>query len=462
MRVLFVAYDNESHISYFPIGLSYLAAILRAKGCDVSIYNQDVYHFPEDHLVEHLKEERYDVIGVGIIGGYYTYRKLLRISRAIQSAPNRPFYVIGGHGPSAEPEFFLDKTQADAVVIGEGEAVLANLVDALADGRSLSTVRGIAYREGESVAVNEREQVIEDIDAIPMPAWDLFPMEHYVLRQLPGLTSCDRCFHVVASRGCLFSCTFCYRMDPGYRRRSADSIIEEMGRLKTDYHVTGFDFNDELFMCGASKTIAFCEQLMRADLGIRFACQGRLNFATPDVLKAMKHAGCVFIGYGVESLDEGALKGMNKNLTVKQIVEGVENTLAADIMPGLYVMWGNIGETADSLDKAVEFLLKYNAGDQLRTVRPVTPYPGCELYDHARREGLLDGPEDFYERKHVNSDLLTVNFTGLSDEEFHGRLFEANRALVEDYIERRKLSQTEAMRRLYVEGDASFRGFRTV
>ena len=131
MEILFIAYDNESHISYFPIGIGYLASVLRAKGHTVTIYNQDVYHYPEDHLVNFLERNHFDLVGIGVVGGYYQYRKLLKISQAIKRVRRRPFFVIGGHGPSAEPEFFLRRTQADAVVVGEGEIILANLVDAI-------------------------------------------------------------------------------------------------------------------------------------------------------------------------------------------------------------------------------------------------------------------------------------------------------------------------------------------
>lgn len=460
MEILFIAYDNESHISYFPIGIGYLASVLRAKGHTVTIYNQDVYHYPEDHLVNFLERNHFDLVGIGVVGGYYQYRKLLKISQAIKRVRRRPFFVIGGHGPSAEPEFFLRRTQADAVVVGEGEIILANLVDAIENKTSLAAVRGVAYWEGEGVKINAREEVIKDIDSIPMPAWDLFPMDHYTLMRYPGIKAWERSFQVCGSRGCPFSCTFCYRMDPGYRRRSTESIIEELRRLKEAYHVTVFDFNDELFMYGENRTISFCEDLLRENLNIRFACQGRLNYASSKVLKLMKKAGCFFIGYGVESLEQDALKRMNKSLTVRQIITGVENTINEGIQPGLYVMWGNIGENAESLHKTVDFLIKYSTGAQLRTIRPVTPYPGSSLYYYAVEKGLLEGPADFYENKHLNSDLLAVNFTDLSDAEFHRLLFEANKRLVEDFYEKQKRYQIDVMHKLYFEKNSTFRGFR--
>ena len=97
MRILFVVYDDESYIHTFPAGIAYIASALRKEGYDVTIYNQDVHHYPEEHLTDYLNNNDFDVIGVGVIGGYFQYAKLLKISTAIQKARNRPsYYILGG------------------------------------------------------------------------------------------------------------------------------------------------------------------------------------------------------------------------------------------------------------------------------------------------------------------------------------------------------------------------------
>jgi len=174
----------------------------------------------------------------------------------------------------------------------------------------------------------------------------------------------------------------------------------------------------------------------------------------------MKKAGCVYIGYGIESLDDVALETMNKNLTVEQIERGIKVTLEEGISPGFNIIWGNIGETEETLRKGVEFLLKYDDQSQLRTIRPVTPYPGSPLYYKAIEMGLLKGVEDFYENKHINSDLLTVNFTNLSDGKFHDALFKANCQLLRYYHDCSSIDQIRAFSELYFMKDTSFRGLR--
>ena len=460
MRILFVVYDNNSYIHWFPQGIAYLAAVLRQKGIDVEIFSQDVNHYSEQYLTEYLDKENFDIVGVSVIAGYYQYRKLLLISDAINKSRQRPFYVIGGHGPAPEPEFFMKKTNADVVAIGEGEETICELVDSLAAKTSLSEVKGIAYREGNQVRINERRELIKDIDAIPIPAYDMFPIEYYRLLRVPNCNSSDFVLPVLSGRGCPFKCNFCYRMDEGFRPRSTDAIIEEIRYLKEKFSITYIAFSDELLMNSVARTEEICNGFMKANLNIKWDCSGRLNYAKPDVLKLMKKAGCVFINYGIEAFDDQILRNMNKALTTKQITNGIEATLGAGISPGLNIIFGNIGENRDTLQKGVDFLLKYDDGAQLRTIRPVTGYPGTELFDHAIKNGLLKDAEEFYEKKHLNSDLVSVNYTDLTDEEFHMALYEANKHLIMNYFKNKQDNALKQAQDLYVGHDISFRGFR--
>jgi radical SAM superfamily enzyme YgiQ (UPF0313 family) len=367
---------------------------------------------------------------------------------------------LGGHLVTPEPGVFLRKTKADAVVIGEGEITITELLKCLEEKRTLASVNGIAYLENGVLIQTDRQELIADIDSIPFPAWDLFPMDHYTLLRMPNIINSQRCMPVLSGRGCKFNCNFCYRMDKGFRPRAAESIIEEIKVLKKDYAVSYIAFSDELLMSSKERTVELCEAFIKANLNINWDCNGRLNYATPEVLKTMKAAGCVFINYGIEAMDDRVLRNMKKNLNVKQIVSGVENTIAAGISPGLNIIFGNIGDNKHTLQKGVNFLLKYDDGAQMRTIRPVTPYPGCDLYYYAIEKGLLKDCEEFYENKHVNSDLLAVNFTDLSDVEFHTCLYEANSELIKNYYSKQMERTENVSRKLYLEHDSSFRGFR--
>jgi len=460
MRILLVAYDNDLSLHGFPMGLAYIAASLLKRGCHVEIYNQDKHHYPEEHLTYYLNKNRFDIIGVSFIAGYYQYRKILKISEAINNSKQRPYYIIGGHGPTPEPEFFLKKTQADIVVMGEGEETIIEILDSVGDAGALSEIEGIAYRKDEDFYVNPRRSLIKDIDNIPFPAYELFPIDYYKLR-IPHYSPPNAfSMQMISGRGCTFKCSFCYRMDKGFRPRSSESIIDEISMLKQHYQITDIIFADELLMSSIDRVVHLCENFIKAGLNIRWSCNGRLNYAKPEVLKIMKKAGCKLINYGVEAMDDEVLKNMNKNLTVGQILRGIEATKKAEIAPNINIIFGNIGDNKDILNKGVDLIIKYEDGNLFRTIRPVTPYPGCPLYYYAIEKGLLKDAEDFYENKHQNSDLLTVNFTDMTDKHFYKCLLDANNRLIINYSTKKMETLLEEAKKLYLKKNINFRGFR--
>jgi len=314
--------------------------------------------------------------------------------------------------------------------------------------------------DGDKTKVTPSRKLINDIDTIPFPAYNKFPIEHYRLLRMPHCNNQDFVMPILSGRGCTFTCNFCYRLDEGFRGRSKESIIEEISFLKKEYGISYMAFSDELLMSSKARTVELCEAFLKADLGIKWDCNGRLNYAVPEVLDIMKRSGCVFINYGIEAMDDQILKNMKKGLRTDQVIKGIKATLSAGISPGYNVIFGNIGESKETLNKGVEFLLEYDDGSQMRTIRPVTPYPGSPLYYYAIEQGLLKDCADFYENKHTNSDLLAINFTDMTDDEFHKALFDANTRLIKKYFDNKCNQVLAQAEKLYLESDPDFRGFR--
>jgi len=216
-------------------------------------------------------------------------------------------------------------------------------------------------------------------------------------------------------------------------------------------------------MSSVEHTEAVCLAFLKRNLPIRWSCQGRLNYCSEELLQLMKDAGCSFINYGIESMDQKVLNNMKKGLRPEMIVQGIEDTLKVGISPGLNFIFGNKGDNKETIKSTVDFLIKYDDFAQKRTIRPVTPYPGSPLYYDAIEMGLLDKnnpAEDFYERKHLNSDLICCNFTELTDEEFYECLRWSNTELMKNYYDKQKNSTLAQIDHLYKEKDATFRGFR--
>jgi len=460
MRILLVVYDNDSYTSWFPLNMGYLASAILDAGHEVEIYNQDLHHYPDEHLTHYLDNNRFDFVGVGVVAGYWPYKKLMAISKAINACEHRPVYIIGGHGPTPEPEHYLEKTGADIAVLGEGEQTIVEVMDAFVTHRSMGDVLGVTFWDGDGFFQTPRRPVIQDLDSIPFPRWDLFPMDLYRMGRDPGIGRTDFLMSVISGRGCTHKCTFCYRMEKGVRYRSPDNVLDEVEQLQKRYGITYIRFCDELMMGDSTRSMEISERILQRGMKFKWNCNGRLNYAIPEVLKAMKRAGCVFINYGIEALDDNVLRNIKKGLTVEIITRGIEATLAEGIHPGFNILWANPGDNEETLTKAVEFLLKYDDQGQMRTIRPVTPYPGSQLYYDAINQGLLAGPADFYENKHVNSELVSVNFTELSDEEVHRALLDANRILIDHYYRKLQAKTVETAKEVYLNRNASFRGFR--
>ncbi|MDP7195711.1 MAG: radical SAM protein, partial [SAR202 cluster bacterium] len=258
---------------------------------------------------------------------------------------------------------------------------------------------------------------------------------------------------------CNYTCNFCQRTEDGIRFRPVEAVIDEIKKYIRDYGITYIIFWDELFMVSKKRVYEIAEAILKENININYWCTGRLNVVDEDLIKIMKRSGCAYISYGIEQFDNNALKAMNKKLTEDQIVKGIEITQKENIYIGFNIIFGNIGDTRQSLKKSLKLLEKYNDYSLLRVIRPVTPYPGSPLYYVAIEKGLITGPEDFY-KLHNNVELLTVNFTDIPDDEFYQLMYDANRKIIEDYYKHQISEMTESFENIYFKKDYDFRGAR--
>jgi radical SAM superfamily enzyme YgiQ (UPF0313 family) len=411
------------------------------------VIDMGLRHHTDAELSAVLERLSPDVIGLGVIGGYWQYRQAQRVSRVIDELPMRArlTYMMGGHMPAADPEWALRTFGADSVVVGDGESVVEKLGTGVLPER--------VHMAGR----------VECPDAYRPQWWDV---DVYKRTRYPNIGATQFAMPVLTARGCPYSCSFCYRMVPGHVERDCAAVCEEIEWLNREHGVTYCNFDDELLMSSDRRIHEICEAILGMSFRLAWMCNGRLNRATPGNLALMKRAGCTFINYGVEALDDNVLEQMNKHLTVAQIHRGVQATLEAGISPGLNVMWGNPGDTPSTLGVLVAFLSLYDDGAQLRTIRPVTPYPGTPLFHRAVGEGRIRDTADFYERSHVNSDLPSVHWcteedgAPLSDASVCAHLQEANATLLRRRRQAIARTHAEQLERLYTQRDTTFRGWR--
>lgn len=441
MRVLIIFYDNERRDNILPLGMVYIAGYLKPRVPDAEIvyYCQDVYHYPDEHLTEYLNHNHFDFAAIGFAAGYYQHDKVISLCNAIHRSDDPPKIVLGGHGASGAPQYFLNVTGADYVVVGEGEDAFHQICT------------------GEVSSGIVTGNIVEDLDSIPFPYLDGIPIEHYVKSGYLTQTQ-DRGMSMISSRGCPYHCNFCYRLMPGHRFRSPQNVAEEIKKYKMDYGINFIWFWDELWMASQERVREMCEAIK--PLGIRFFCTGRLNIANDRILQTMKDAGCVAIDYGIEQFDNDALTAMNKRQTEAQIEKVISMTLGYGMQPLFNIIWGNVGDTIGSLEKSLDFLHRYNDHKQLRAIRPVTPYPGSPLYQIAVDRGLITDHADFY-RKHKNLEIPTCNFMeGVTETDIVNHLWKANKEIIDRYYEYHAQQAKSGFYDVYFNHNYAFRGVR--
>lgn len=445
MKILFIIPNTSAYIHVFPQNIAYLVSVCRQAGHQVDIYNQDIHKWPDSHLTMVLDKKQFDVVGVGACGGYYQYKRIKEISKAVNASVNRKSfdYVVGGHLFAPDPMYFIKEFGIDHVFIGESDITFPKFLSGAIPGPVIE------------------QEIVEDLDTIPWPAYDLFPMYYYRLVTANHKGNDDFVAYVLSARGCKFKCNFCYRMTPGYRTRKPFNVMQEIEFLQRKYRINYINFNEELLTGSEERIYEMCDAIEKSGLKFKWACDGRLNFITPKSLKRMKDCGCVFINFGIEAFDDTVLKNMNKALTTKIVTKGVEMTINAGITPGLNIIWGNIGDNLDTLDKGVKFITKYSDGTQMRTIRYVTGYPGTPMFEYAQKKGLVKDLADFYENKHKNSDLMSYNLMDISREEANKALCKANKILIDDYFSKQKNIYFKQTDDLYMNENVNFRGYRS-
>ena len=458
-RFLFVMMDQYDRIPYWTFGPSYLAAVLEENDYHVEIFNGTVWHLTPKDLEKFLLErEAFDYIGIGYLTNYI--HDVINHVKACRSASPSSKIILGGNGYSPLPAYYLAKTGADYGISGEAETSLLNLVNALSIGKSVENTPSVSFRDGEDIHVSDLREPVPLISKIPQPAYHLFPIESYIWYESRGYHKGIKAFNFLSSRGCPFRCNFCYRLEEGFRYRPFDDILSEFSFLNERYGVSHFNMSDELFMTSKKHVINFSNKLVTAmDNGIvpriSWETTGRLNIVDVDVANAMSAAGCNRILYGLESGDTKVLELMNKKTSYEMIESGIEATKNAGMEVQLPCMFGNIGETADSVKKTVEILNKYGGTDK-RLLRPVTPYPGSPLYKYALDKGLLRDHDHFFEIS-KNPDLMTINFTEMEDDTYYKVMYEANVELIDHYHTHMAEVEKDSFSKLYfADDDSSF------
>jgi radical SAM superfamily enzyme YgiQ (UPF0313 family) len=366
--------------------------------------------------VKKIKEMSFDVVGISAISSQYGYVKWL--ANELKKISDVPI-VVGGALATLSPDIVIKNSKVDVCVIGEGEVTAVEVVKNIND---LRDVDGIFFKDNKKIIVNKPREYRKNLDEIPFPAWDVLPIEIYFRNMRIGKFSNLRTMNVISARGCPFRCRFCSKTFKGVRLRSVKNIVKEIKELKKKFGIEAIIFSDELVVVNRERTYELCDGLEK--LNIIWGCQGRVNTVDYDILKRMKEAGCVDVGYGMESGSQKILDNMNKQITVQQSEKAIEEAFRAKLDVTPQMMFGYLGETRETLLETVNLFkrIKYVGGVGLSIT---TALPGTELYEYAKKKGLIKNEEkyleslsDGYMKDKLRDSRSFINFTEFDKEEF--------------------------------------------
>ncbi|MDD5440554.1 MAG: radical SAM protein, partial [Candidatus Omnitrophica bacterium] len=332
--------------SWAPLSLAIIAALLRDHAFDVVLKDcsNDGIGFEE------LKNIIRDFKPALIIANTSTpsIASDLKVSSVQQEADAGIITVFFGIHVTALPEeTFAMNPDVRFIAGGEPEYTLLDLAVSIRDKQDLRAVKGLIYKDHGRVIRNEPRPFIEDLDRLPMPAWEFVNIKKYCLpiTNRPFLL-------VLTGRGCPYPCTFCaagtfYGKKP--RMRSPGKIVAEMKAVRERYGVNDFLFWSENAIMDRGQMLAIARGLAEEVPGVRWVSNGRADMADEELLKAMRKAGCWMIGYGVEAGTQRVLDMMHKNITVADIERAVRLTKKCGIEVTGHVIVGFPGETGEDV-----------------------------------------------------------------------------------------------------------------
>jgi len=427
MRVLLIncPIRLDANPNCIPYGLATIASVLRIAGFEVEIYDINALRPSKEEIIRALKKIHWDVVGISGLVTTYGFQKW--IIPQLKTMHPQALTVSGGGLSTASSDLLFENTVLDVAVLGEGEETMLDLCRNLVKGESLSKVAGIRYRDNGRIMANKLRKNIKDLDNIPMPAWDLLPMDVYLENPIWGDVANNssgfrsdvrvkRSMNIISSRGCPFSCNYCYHLfgRSNYRFHSAQNVMDEIETLVEKYGVDFVGFVDDNMMASEERLVSFCDLLGKRGLPITWGCHGRVTSARPHLLERMAETGCVWIGYGIESGSQQMLDAMNKRTTVEQARKAIIETRKAGIFPNTTFIFGYPGETRETIQETVDF--KRELGLECGSFY-ATPYPGSPLYEQVR-DRIKD--EEAYISSLGNATEFSINLSDFDDETLFG------------------------------------------
>jgi len=380
--LIYPRYDySNAGGTYVPLGLLYIAAVVRDHGHKVSFVDM---MFQDKPVITEAQLAEVDVVGFSF--STPLAEKAFNVAKLVKAVKPGITCIAGGPHSTVCPEECL-KNGFDVSVIGEGELTFPDLLKKMEQSASFADVRGIAYLENDKIIFTPPRQMITDLDQLPFPARDLVDWDAYLNN--------DPSVNLITSRGCPYNCSFCMPMQEKMfgkkiRRRSPANVVAEIEMILQQITMPGVVFGiiDDTFTFSKEYVKSFCAEVESRKLVIKWWCHARVDNIDAELLTVMKRAGCVHLSIGVESGSQKILDFLKKGTKVEEIVRAFDVCNKAEIYTHAYIIVGTPVETKSDLKKTVKLLKRIRPSSV--GVSRLTPMRGSYLYDFAEEHGLIN------------------------------------------------------------------------
>lgn len=431
LRIFMVRVGTRGHSNFHtipPLGILYLAAYLREHfEVDLKLVDQRMDNAPNEDVARQAAEFEADIVGLSCLTA--NAYMLPGLSRLVREALPQAFILLGGPHPSALGARALDNTAVDVAVAGEGEVALKMVIEAYLGTRDYSAIPGLIRRDETGAPVMNPGTIpfIEDIDTLPMPAYDLIDLPRYWEIKSFGFFPKRRYVTLMSSRGCPFQCNYCHQVfGKRFRSHSVERIVEETAHFTKTYGINDIEFTDDVFNYDHDRVIEFCDQVHRRGMKLKLSFPNgfRSDSLDEEVLDALADTGLYYASFALESGSPRIQKKMGKHLDIPSFLESIEMAVKRRVFCNGYAMLGFPTETEDEVRETIRVM----CDSRLHTGQffTVTPFPGTALYN----EVLQSTPEKLAHLCYDEGEYgqMYVNLSEVPDEALFAYQRKANTA----------------------------------
>lgn len=408
MKVLLINAESFhiKHKSAIPLGLLSIATYLKENGHTVKLYDRTVENGNIEDLLDSFSP---DITGIAA-PAFKSFSDAIKVSKLIKKR-NIPV-VWGGPITSLTPEIVLESGVVDFVVMGEGEITFLELMNAIAEKRSMQSIDGLAYLDKGEIVIN-KDRAFADLADLPVIDFSFVDPKKYFVENV----GCKKMLHIYASKGCVCRCTYCYNpyfSQCVWRPRPFKYFLEEIKDLVENHGMDGLCFADDLLSPNKKYLAELCNSII--DSGIRFIWGGELRADVCDKehLQLMYDSGCRWLYFGIESGTEKRQRAIKKNLNLQKTKQTIKDCAEIGIVTSTSFIMNFPDATEEELKLTVQYMLDLKSDLSLPSF--YGPIPKSEIYENLVAQGKIIEPKTCREWEKIKMmDLLGTNYSIIPD-----------------------------------------------